>query len=967
MCTNTYLPHVGGVARSVHTFAEAFRKLGHQVRVLCPAFEEVAANEQHIIRVPAVQKFNGSDFSVPFPVPLALAEELQQYAPHIVHSHHPFLLGDTALRVAAMCNVPLVFTHHTMYERYTHYVPGNMELLGKLVIDLATGYANLCDMVFAPSESIAAVLEERGVDTPIVTIPTGVDTARFAHGDKLSSRRKLGLSPTDFVVGHLGRLAAEKNLHFLAQSVQLFLKRTKRSRFVVFGSGPAGDEIAHYFRRKKLSSRVSFQGVVQGEELLRAYRAMDLFVFASKTETQGMVLAEAMAAGVPVVALDAPGAREIVQNGYNGYLVVSEDPARFSQAINRIFEAGREAREALSVNARETASHFSVETTSYDALMAYRSLLTKRTRPRETETSNWRVSLRLIESEWALWANRAEAIAGAFIKKETHSRFLFLREKLVRAFRWQSSRHRTKKRNLRGLVLIQIDGLSRDQFERALATGKMKFLRRILKRERYQLHTLYSGVPSTTPAVQGELFYGEKCAVPAFGFRDQRSNRIVNMLDPEPVLNIQQELSRRRRGLLEQGSSYANIFSGGANYATFCSISFGIGAWFRELNLRTTLAATFFYFRSIIRMLLLALLELFIAFIDCLNGTWHGFHFTQELKFIPARVIVTVILRELIQILVSLDISRGVPIIHLNLLGYDEHAHRRGPSSDFAHWTLKGIDRTIAKIFARAKRGGRNYDVWVYSDHGQEDALQFDDVMGRSIEQAIADAFREYIHLPVENVYHGKGIERQRVKLLRAPKRRHESYRPTAFDVERVQVVAFGPLGYIYLPDKLPPVEQEAIAALLVHRAKIPLVLIARSDRTVQAWNETGTYLLPRDGAKVLGVDHPFLDEVSADLATSCIHPNAGMFTISGWRIGRNPLTFSHENGAHGGPGAEETRAFALLPRVLRPAANYLRPFELREHALRFLNRYVERTVPQSTGSSEGEHEASKKRKIASR
>ncbi|MBS1220006.1 MAG: glycosyltransferase, partial [Proteobacteria bacterium] len=158
MLTNTFTPHVGGVARSVESFAEEYRKRGHRVLVVAPEFSDMPLEEVDVVRVPAIQNFNASDFSVALPVPSRLAETLDDFRPDIVHSQHPFLLGMTAVRIARYRQLPLVFTHHTLYEQYTHYVPGDSPALKRFVIELATRYANLCDQVFAPSESIRDLL-----------------------------------------------------------------------------------------------------------------------------------------------------------------------------------------------------------------------------------------------------------------------------------------------------------------------------------------------------------------------------------------------------------------------------------------------------------------------------------------------------------------------------------------------------------------------------------------------------------------------------------------------------------------------------------------------------------------------------------------------------------------------------------------------------------------------------------------
>ncbi len=241
MFTNTYLPFVSGVARSVETFSDDLWMLGHEVHVVCPTFKGATQSTERVFRVPAIQNFNGSDFSVRIPLPGAISQHLHKFNPDLIHAHHPFLLGDTALRAARELGRPLVFTHHTMYEDYTHYVPGNQERLRQFVVRLSIDYANFCDHVIAPSESVAALLHGRGVESPITVIPTGIDLAVFSSGNGRAIREELGISPNCKVIGHLGRLAPEKNLEYLAEAITHYLchKAGADSCCLMVGSGPS--------------------------------------------------------------------------------------------------------------------------------------------------------------------------------------------------------------------------------------------------------------------------------------------------------------------------------------------------------------------------------------------------------------------------------------------------------------------------------------------------------------------------------------------------------------------------------------------------------------------------------------------------------------------------------------------------------------------------------------------------------
>jgi len=418
MLTNTFTPHVGGVANSVARFTEELRRKGHRVLVVAPEFEGAPPDAGDVIRVPALQQFNGSDFAVPVPLTLKVAAALRSFQPEIVHSHHPFLLGDTALRVAASREVPAVFTHHTIYEKYTHYVPGDSPKLKRFVIDLTTGYCNLCDAVIAPGGTVAELLVSRGVTAPITVIPTGVDPRAFEGADGAAYRKAAGIPEEAFLVGHVGRLAPEKNMGFLAETVAGFLKDRPGARFLLIGEGPSKEEVLGVFARNGLSDRIRCGGVLKGKELASAYRAMDVFAFASRTETQGMVLTEAMAAGVPVVALDAPGSCEVVRDGENGRLVPRPDAEAFREALRWVAERTPEERSRLAEGTAATAGEFSIGRSAEKLVAVYEGLLSGLRVSRDIESSPWTSTRKLIGMEWEILRNFARA-AGEAVRPAT--------------------------------------------------------------------------------------------------------------------------------------------------------------------------------------------------------------------------------------------------------------------------------------------------------------------------------------------------------------------------------------------------------------------------------------------------------------------------------------------------------------------------------------------------------------------
>ncbi|NHA15408.1 endonuclease/exonuclease/phosphatase family protein [Thioalkalivibrio sp. XN279] len=531
-----------------------------------------------------------------------------------------------------------------------------------------------------------------------------------------------------------------------------------------------------------------------------------------------------------------------------------------------------------------------------------------------------------------------------------------------------------------GLVMIQVDGLSRTQFERALDSGELPFLRRLMQREHYRLHSHYSGLPSTTPAVQGELFYGVKAVVPAFSFRDHQTGHVVRMYDAETAARVEGRLASaaERAGLgeplLKDGSAYADNYHGGADETHFCAASIGWGPALRAANPFVLLAFLIANLYSFFRVGVLVLLELGLAVADFFRGLRGGQDFIKELKFVPTRAGISILLREFCVIGGKIDISRGLPVIHMNFLGYDEQSHRRGPGSLFAHWTLKGIDDAVARLWRAASRSElRHYEVWIYSDHGQVDTQPYASLTGYPLENAVEAAFQKLGRegLKVASV-DGSGIQTQRIRLLGGHKTQKLFARQqAAIDraeeqaAEHPAVAALGPVGHIYFPRQLSRADRAFVARELVAQHQVPAALAAREPGVVRVFTAEGEYQLPQDREKLLGASHPFLDAAGEDLVALCEHADAGDLVLLGWRAGVRPITFAEENGAHAGAHPDETRGFALLPgdapladEAGRAAGQpgFLRPGDLRTAALRELGRADQRvrSIPRRAPAAAG-------------
>jgi len=475
-----------------------------------------------------------------------------------------------------------------------------------------------------------------------------------------------------------------------------------------------------------------------------------------------------------------------------------------------------------------------------------------------------------------------------------------------------------------GLIMIQIDGLSRTQLEVALKKGKMPFLNRLSKQEGYRLHTHFPGIPTSTPAIQGELFYGVKRIVPAFSFLDRQNKKIMRMFESDACAHVEKILTQSDSGLLKGGSAYSNLFTGGAEESHFCPGTIGWSGLLKLSNPLFLLHLIVFHGWSLIRMAGLLLLEVILAVVDSIRGVIEKHDLWKEIRFVPARVAICILLRELIVIGIKMDVARGLPIIHANFVGYDEQAHRRGPTSQFAHWTLKGIDDAIKRITQASQRSPqREYDVWIYSDHGQEDCT-----------------FTGSLQSPA------KGIQLHRSKWLGGSFLERLSGNLMAFkdpvEPSEITVTAMGPLGHIYCPEEVKLANRDALARKLAQEANIPMVMVPMDGDHIKIWTPDGEYNIPGDEETLLGSHHPFLKEAAEEWVQMCHHPDSGDFVISGWRVDGVPVTFPIENGTHGGMGSEETRGFALLPLaapVPTSEKSFIRPIDLREGALATLKR----------------------------
>lgn len=347
--TNTYHPVISGVVRSISTFREGLISLGHNVFIFAQSTSDYEDTEPFIFRYPTLDLPLPGEFPLTIPFSSFISNVLPILKLDVIHSHHPFLVGQAAASQAKDLDLPLVFTYHTRYREYSHYIALNQDLV-KDVIDRWLGdYMQQCHHIVAPSESIRGMLaEDYGITNQVTIIPTGIDPEPFLNADGEPVRRERGWQDNKVLIS-VGRLAPEKNWGTLLEAAALVIKQDPQVKLVLIGDGDDREALEDQAAELGIANQVEFTGKVAFDDIPRYLKAADMFCFASVSETQGVVTAEAMAAGLPIVAVDASGTSDVVTNGQEG-LLTENDSQALARAILRLLDD-----ESLRHRFKETA------------------------------------------------------------------------------------------------------------------------------------------------------------------------------------------------------------------------------------------------------------------------------------------------------------------------------------------------------------------------------------------------------------------------------------------------------------------------------------------------------------------------------------------------------------------------------------------------------------------------------------
>ncbi|GGY05558.1 glycosyl transferase family 1 [Litchfieldella qijiaojingensis] len=374
MISDVYFPRVNGVSTSIASFREALSRLGHTVTLICPTYPVGQVAEPGVIRIPSRGvPGDPEDRWMHHRHVLALQPELADEGFDLIHVHTPFVAHYAGVAMGRRLGIPVIATYHTLFEEYLHHyvrwLPSGM--LRWAARRLSVRQCRQVDALVAPSRAMDATLRRYGVNGHIEVISTGIGLDSFC-AEPRHDFRQMHLLPTEVpLLLFVGRAAREKNIGFLIEMLPAVLERHPETLLLIAGEGPAQAELRQQARRHGVEASVHFMGYLGRDgQLQSAYRAADLFVFASRTETQGLVLLEAMALGTPVVSTAVMGTLDILIDG-EGCLVANENTDDFATKVNRLID-DREHRTELSIRARTHAAKWHEDLKAAELAALYR-------------------------------------------------------------------------------------------------------------------------------------------------------------------------------------------------------------------------------------------------------------------------------------------------------------------------------------------------------------------------------------------------------------------------------------------------------------------------------------------------------------------------------------------------------------------------------------------------------------------
>ena len=375
--SDVYFPRVNGVSTSIETFRRNLQLLGHTVDLIAPDYGKPTANENGIVRVPArAVPLDPEDRLMGYGWVMQQLERLRGEHYDLIHVQTPFVAHYLGVKLSHLLDIPCIETYHTFFEEYLyHYIPFLPKSFTRwLAKRFSRHQGNSLDGMVIPSRPMQRVLQAYGIATTMEVIATGIEPASFVPGDRVAFREKYGIGQERPMLLFVGRVAHEKNIDFLIKVVNEVRGQVADVLFVIAGEGPARAHLEQEVKRLGLDQHVRFIGYLDRHtELNNCYRAADIFIFSSRTETQGLVLLEAMAQGVPLVSTAELGTRDVLQDGA-GVWIAQEELSDFSSNVVKML-GHTQARSELGELGRAYANEWSAAKQAKKMLAFYDTII----------------------------------------------------------------------------------------------------------------------------------------------------------------------------------------------------------------------------------------------------------------------------------------------------------------------------------------------------------------------------------------------------------------------------------------------------------------------------------------------------------------------------------------------------------------------------------------------------------------
>ncbi len=370
--TDSYLPTPDGVATSVEATARELQKLGHDIYIIAPN-QPHGKDRKNIIRLVSIQIIKSPEIRWALEVPQPELFKIANLEFDIIHGHSGGPISVLGWQLAHLHNLPFIETYHTSWEHYQHYFPLPFLFNVKMIKKLNGFFINICDAAIAPSLKAKNELLRDGVKRPIFIVPTGISPDKFDQKPKGYLHEKLHIPNNKKIILTVGRLHKEKSIDFLIKAFALTHKTCPDIVLVIIGRGPLKSKLEELAASLKIAESVYFAGTLEPKDMSYAYADSTSFIFASTSETQGLVVYEAFAAGLPVVAVEDGAFKNVVENDKNGY-TTTKDEVQFADRLIRILTQA-DLKKRFSTNAREAAKQYSIESTSRILEQVYKEVL----------------------------------------------------------------------------------------------------------------------------------------------------------------------------------------------------------------------------------------------------------------------------------------------------------------------------------------------------------------------------------------------------------------------------------------------------------------------------------------------------------------------------------------------------------------------------------------------------------------